>query len=64
MGSVWLWLLISIAFGIVSSLVYMWVDKSSRRRKNEWRRFLIYAIAYSIVGFIFICGCAALFRKF
>lgn len=57
MGSFWIWLLVSIVFGIICSTLLMWCDKDCPTGDNGSevkKRFIGSMITFTAVGIIIV----------
>ena len=57
MGSFWIWVLVSLIFGVLCSLLFLWCDKSSKAGYNEKpvnERFIHSAVAFTVVGLVIV----------
>ncbi len=57
MGSFWIWILVSIVFGIICSLLFLWCDKDNSTYDNcrpIKKRFIENLITFTAVGIIIV----------
>lgn len=56
MGSFWIWLLCAIFFGLLCSVLFLWLDKSDETglKKTLQEHFTGSAVVFTIIGLVII----------
>ncbi|MDE6146323.1 MAG: hypothetical protein K2O38_05515 [Muribaculaceae bacterium] len=50
MGSKYIWICASIAYGILSGLIYALIARHRRYKGSFWRRFIVWSVIYTVAG--------------
>ena len=59
MGNKYIWIMASVAYGIISAVVYALIARHRKFKGNFWRRLIVWFVIYTVVG---LALCRVLFH--